>query len=225
MLNPLRISVLAAYFIAGSLAAESVVCRGETITVQDFGARAKSICEAAIEVTGQLANCNLTVDRPVTIKMAEDMADNCYGLYDCDEGLIQLRPLEDFADYLSSHPNSPFSHLDPVVLFTSVLRHELAHAALFGTPCPYDNCPVSREFVAYTMQIRFLSEADRAPFDKHINDAQRPITKDDVSALALMMAPEAFIKNAYVYLSQQDDPCALIDAIAKGDVVLDLPFR
>lgn len=51
------------------------------------------------------------------------------------------------------------------------------------------------------------------------------MTRDGINALALMMLPDAFIENAYGYLSAQDDPCALIGAIARGEVILDLPFR
>lgn len=211
--------------LATPLAAENVTCQGGAFTVRDAAERTDSICEAAATATEQLASCNLTIAETVTIEVTGAFSDRCLGLYHCDDRLIQLRPLEDYATYLSGNPDSPFSHLDPEVFFQSVLRHELAHAALSATPCPYEGCPVTRELVAYTMQIRFLSEADRAPFDRLVAQADRQMTRDDFSVIGLMLAREAFIENAYVFLSQQDDPCEFVSKIARGDIILDRPVR
>lgn len=211
--------------MATPLAAESVTCPGGAFTVRDAAERTGALCEAAATAAEQLASCSLTIAEPVTIEISGAFSDRCLGLYHCDDRLVQLRPLEDFAAFLSANPDSPFGHLDPEVFFRSVLRHELAHAALAATPCPYEGCPVTREFVAYTMQIRFLSDVDRAPFDRMVAQAGRPMTQDDLSVTGLMLAQEAFIGKAYVYLSQQEDPCGFVEGIARGDVVLDRPVR
>jgi hypothetical protein len=75
------------------------------------------------------------------------------------------------------------------------------------------------------MQIRFLSGADRAPFDQVVGEAGRAVTPDDLSIVGLMIARDAFINNAYLYLTQQNDPCEYIGWIAKGDIILDRPVR
>ena len=213
------------FLLATPLEAEVVTCSGDSITVQNAGERAETICEAATEALEQLASCNLTVTRPIAIEIADTLSDGCYGLYHCDDHLIQLHPLEDYANHLASGRDGPFGHLEPDVFFESVLRHELAHSALRTTPCPYKGCPVTREFVAYTMQIRFLSDADRAPFDQVVAEAGRAVTPDDLSIVGLMMVRDAFINNAYLYLTQQNDPCEYIGRIARGDIILDRPVR
>jgi hypothetical protein len=35
---------------------------------------------------------------PVTVEITRRIPDNCHGLYHCDDNLIQLRPLEDYAE-------------------------------------------------------------------------------------------------------------------------------
>lgn len=192
--------------------------------MQGAGNRSEAICSAATVATMQLASCNLTVPAPITVEISRTVPGDCYGLYHCDDQLIQLFPVEAYATHLSGAPQSPFGHLEPEVFFNSVLRHELVHAALDGTHCPFESCRATQEFVAYTMQIMFLSDIDRAPFDLRRAEAERPATRDSVNTIILMMSPETFIDNAYAYLMQQGDPCALIGAIARGEVVFDHPF-
>lgn len=195
------------------------------MVVQGGGEQAQAICETAALAKRQLASCNLPVTRTVTVEVTRTLPGNCYGLYYCDNDLIQLLPVDVYATYLLGHPESPFGHLAPEVFFDSILRHELAHAALRDMPCPYEGCPATQEFVAFNMQIRFLSDIDRAPFERFTNEIERPISREGVNALVLMMSPETFVRNAYAYLSQQNDPCGLMGEIVGGDVLLDLPFR
>ncbi|MBF9058476.1 hypothetical protein HKCCSP123_04710 [Rhodobacterales bacterium HKCCSP123] len=215
----------AALCIAAPVRAEDFLCPGGTVLVQGGGERAEDICEAAAEARAQLASCNLPVTQAVTVEVTLGLSGGCYGLYHCDDDLIQLLPLSAYSGFLSGHPDSPFGHLDPEAFFNSVLRHELAHAALDVMPCPYDGCPATQEFVAYAMQIRFLSEAERAPFDRFATETGGPVTSDSLNVLVLMMSPETFLRNAHAYLSQQEDPCGLISEIVEGDVLFDIPFR
>jgi hypothetical protein len=205
--------------------AEDYTCPGGRVTIQGALDRAPAICDAAARATQELASCNLEVPPGVTIEVTRSIPGECYGLYHCSEDLIQLLPLDAYETYLTGNPDSPFGHISPQVFFDSVLRHELAHAALHEMPCPYVACPATQEFVAYSMQIRFLPEADRAPFDARAATSERPTTSDNVNVMALMMAPEHFIEHAYRYLSEQDDPCGLIGSVARGDVNFDMPFR
>ncbi len=208
--------------------AQDVTCPGGGVTIQGAPERATAICEATAIATDQLASCNLYVPDQITIEVTQSLPGNCYGLYHCEEDLIQLLPVSAYETYLDANPASPFGHLSPQVFFDSILRHELAHAAMNRTPCPFDGCPASQEFVAYTMQIYFLPDADRTRFETRLGEAgapDRPITRDSLNAMILMMAPEIFIENAYRYFARLEEPCALIGEIARGDVLLDLPFQ
>ena len=211
-------------FLATQLAAEDFTCPGGAIVVQSAGDHSEAICRVASEATRQLASCNLTVPSPITVEVTHEVPSGCYGLYHCGDHLIQLRPVGDYAAHLSSAPQSLFAHVEPDVFFESILRHEMVHAVLEATHCPFDSCPATQEFVAYTMQIMFLPDIERAPFDQRLAEVSRPVTRDSVNAIILMWSPETFMTNAYAYLMQQNDPCALIGAIAQGEVVFDLPF-
>jgi hypothetical protein len=211
--------------LASSLRADAYVCPDGSITVQGASdEREPEICAAAELATRQLASCNLEVPDGVTIEVTQSVPGECYGVYHCHEELIQLLPLEAYESYLAANAETPFGHLPPRVFFDSVLRHELAHAALEDMPCPFGDCRASQEFVAYTMQIMFLPETDRAAFDARVHMAERPVPRERLNTMILMMAPDVFIEHAYTYLSQQDDPCILIGKIARGEVILDTPL-
>jgi hypothetical protein len=211
--------------LVAPLQAEGYPCPGGMFTIEGAIGRGPAICEMAARAAEQLASCNLEVPSGLTIEITRAMPGDCYGLYHCREDLIQLLPLEAYESYLEANPDSVFGHLSPQVFFDSVLRHELAHAALEEMPCPYAACPATQEFVAYVMQIRFLSMADRAPVDARIAALKRPMPRENVNAMILTMAPELFVENAYRYFSQQDDPCGLISSVARGDVTFDMPSR
>lgn len=204
--------------------AEGIACAGSDVTVVGAKSGLRDICDGASEAIAQLASCNLTLQGPVTVEIVESLP-GCLGLYHCDDDLIQLLSPDAYARHLSRSPGGPFGHLEPEVFFGGVLRHELAHAALASMPCPFEGCPATKEFVAYTMQIWFLPEAARAPFDRRASDRVRPAFREGVSVVVLMMAPEAFIANAYAYLTGQDDPCGLIADVASGEVTFDGPVR
>ena len=208
-----------------ALLAESISCPGNDVIVLGADESAEEICEAASEAKEHLASCNLSVPDPVTVEITNSMPGNCLGLYHCDDNLVQLLPIEAYATHLASSPDSLFGHLEPEVFFESVLRHELVHASLETMPCPYEACPATKEFAAYTMQVWFLPVADRAPFDLRASEVERPAFRDGVSAMALMMVPELFIANAYAYLTQQDDPCRLMSKVSDGEIIFDLPPR
>ena len=143
------------------LAAEGIRCPDIDVTVLGADERADDICKAVATTVEQLKSCNLTVQGPITVEIVHSLP-NCLGLYHCDDALIQLLSIEAYGSYLSRSPDSLFNHLAPGLFFESVLRHELARAALESMPCPFEGCPATTEFIAYTMQIWFLPDAARA---------------------------------------------------------------
>lgn len=217
--------ITAGLVMAAPVAADEFICPGGTVIVQGSVERAEAICVAAEDAKGQLASCNLPVTQTVTVEITRALPGNCFGLYSCEENLIQLQPLDAYADLLSEEPGIPFGHLEPEAFFNSILRHELAHAALDGMPCRFEACPATQEFVAYNMQIRFLSDSERAPFDIFVASTVEPVIRERINALVLAMSPEIFLRNAYAYLASEDDPCDLMAEIVRGEVLFDMPFQ
>jgi hypothetical protein len=219
--NTFRMAAIAA--LGGTtlpLAAEPYACPGGRLLVENAEEHAPLICALSERATAQLASCNLTVPGPVTIAMADDLGEHCVGIYHCGQGRIEIMAPEVYTELRAGNARSAFAALPDDVFFESVIRHELAHAALQDMPCPFPACPVGQEYIAYTMQVMFLPEADRAAFEAAAPD-EGAVSRDDLSHVMLLMAPDTFARRAWQHLNQQSDTCAFIGQIARAEVLLD----
>ncbi|NNF23973.1 MAG: hypothetical protein HKN63_04115 [Rhodobacteraceae bacterium] len=175
------------------------------------------ICRVAQTAVEELAACNVVVARPVTIRINDDLPPGCVGQYHCGEGLIEVLSPE----FLKERElyDSAFHQLDPKAYFDSIITHELTHAAYDNTFCPFGTCPVTAEFLAYSMQVRSLSEADRLRFLDGM-PRTRVETPADL-ALVLMMAPGKFAQLAWEFYSRPGKGCDYVGKVMAGDVLLD----
>jgi hypothetical protein len=225
MMRPLIFNTLSAALTmsiaaVGPLAADPVACSGGRVFTENAGDSAALICNIATRATDDLASCNLTVPAQVTIAVIPELMDHCRGMYHCGKGRIEILAPDAYAPLRAEEQSSAFASVSDGAFFESVIRHELAHAALDSMPCPFASCHVGEEYVAYTMQIRFLPEADLIAFEKEI-PRDGPVSRDMLSWVMLMMAPETFARRAWRHLEAQDDPCGFIGQIARGEVLLD----
>ncbi|MBO6626728.1 MAG: hypothetical protein JJ938_17785 [Roseicyclus sp.] len=208
------------YALAAPLIAETVDCANTQVRVENAGSDAALICGLVAEATDQLASCALTVPEPLTISIVPELEEYCLGIYHCGEGLIEILPRDAYSGRLRPEEAGAFHGVSTDAFYASILRHELAHAALDSMPCPFGTCLVGQEYVAYTMQVRFLPEADRAIFEAAaLQDG--PISRDALNPIILMMAPDVFARRAWQHLTERNDPCALIGQIARAEVLLD----
>jgi hypothetical protein len=206
--------------LAVPLGADPIACPDGRVFTENAGENADLICRLAARATEQLATCNLTVPAPVTIVVAPELDDQCVGLYHCGQGRVEILAPGAYAALRAEGKASAFAPVSDEAFFESVIRHELVHAALDDMPCPFDSCPTGQEYVAYTMQIRFLPEADRTAFEDATEHEGR-VSRDMLSRIMLMMAPDLFAQRAWLHLKQRDDPCGFIGQIARGEVLLD----
>jgi hypothetical protein len=200
--------------------AEPIACPDGRVFTENAGDDAALICALAARATEQLASCNLTVPAPLAITVIPELEDRCLGLYHCGEGRVEILAPGAYLPLRTESEASAFATVSEEAFFESVIRHELAHAALDSMPCPFESCLASQEYVAYTMQVRFLPEADRISFEAAIAHDGR-VTRDMLSAIMVMMAPEVFARRAWLHLSAREDPCDFIGQIARGEVLLD----
>lgn len=214
--------VACALWVTGALglAAQPVACPAGRILTENAGEDAALICTLAARATRQLASCNLGVPAPVTIAVVPELEDQCLGLYHCGMGRIEILSPGAYLPLRAEGRASAFATVSDEAFFEGVIRHELAHAALDGMPCPFGSCLVNQEYIAYTMQVRFLPEADRIAFEAAIDQDGR-VTRDMLSSIMLMMAPQTFARRAWLHLSAREDPCGFIGQIARGEVLLD----
>jgi hypothetical protein len=218
------LGLLALVLAADPAHAEPLACPGGAVLTINAGDDAPLICAMAETVRAQLASCTLTVPAPITIAIVPDLIDHCLGIYHCGQGQIDLLPPARYAAMLESGEAEAFAPISPSYFFESVLRHEMAHAALDEMPCPFDTCIVGQEYIAYTMQIRFLPDADRAAFEA-ADRVEGRVSRDILNPFILMMAPEVFAHRAWQHLTERPDPCAFIGQVARAEVLLDYEHR
>jgi hypothetical protein len=202
------------------LSAEPLACPGGRVLTENAGADAARICTAAARATDQLATCGLTVPAPVTIAVVPSLEAHCLGLYHCGEGRIEILAPDAYPDQRENGEAAAFAPVSHDPFFESVIRHELAHAALEEMPCPFVSCVVGQEYIAYTMQVRFLPEADRIAFEEAAA-VEGQVPRDILNPMILMMAPDVFAQRAWIHLTQRADPCGFIGQVARGEVLLD----
>ena len=221
-MQSIPIALVAAALIAatGAFAAEPDACPNGRVFTEGAGDDAEIICTYATLVTEQLQSFDLAVPAPVTIAVIPELGDNCLGIYHCGTGRIEVLEREAYAHLREAGEASAFATVSEDAFFESIIRHELAHAALDTMPCPFEACPVGQEYIAYTMQVWFLPETDRVAFEE-AKPHDETISRDMLSGIMLMMAPELFAHRAWFHLQAREDPHAFIGQIARGEVLLD----
>lgn len=208
--------------LAAPLTAEPVACPDPRFSTVDAGADAGAICAAAERATAQLATCNLEVPTPLVIHVVDTLEPNCLGLYHCGAQRMDIRPRAYYTALLESDYDGAFAAVSPDAFFESIIRHELAHAAIDEMPCPLERCMVGQEYIAYSMQVRFLPEPDLAAFEA-VEAPDGPVSREILNPLILLMAPNVFARRAWQHLTERPDPCGFIGQIARGEVLLDRP--
>jgi hypothetical protein len=205
---------------SGALAEEPETCPSGRVFTEGAGDNAEIICTYAARATEQLQSFGLAVPAPVTIAVIPELVDHCLGIYHCGTGRIEILAPEAYVTLREAGEASAFATVSNDAFFESIIRHELAHAALETMPCPFEACPVGQEYIAYTMQVWFLPENDRLAFEE-AKSHDGPISRDMLSGIMLMMAPELFAHRAWLHLQAREDPYAFIGQITRGEVLLD----
>jgi hypothetical protein len=220
----LWVLVFALEGLSATIAVAGTSCKGVDANIETENADlADRLCTLVEESVASLAECDLDVPLPVRIDVLPSLEHGCLGLYHCGASRIDVLDPDSFKHALSDH-KGPFATIPIEHYYDSILTHELAHAAYEDVICPYSTCPVSQEFIAYSMQVRSLSDEDRASFE-----AWAPVEPSEaqsyLNAPLLAMSPERFATAAWWHFSQQDAPCEYIGAIVTGDVLLDRNWR
>ncbi len=200
--------------------AEPVSCDGSDVTV--YGARpqdAQLVCAAVARAKQTFESCNVPpITRPLRIDIVETLKANCFGQYHCGEDWIEL--LSPSAMKAKHLPGSIYADLPDDAFFQSILVHELTHAAIKDVPCPFDNCLIANEYLAYVMQIRSLSPEAQLLFLKGA-DLDSKISRDELNQMIYFMAPDIFARKSWLHFTQREDPCGFIGQIVEGTVLLD----
>lgn len=217
----LRSAIVATLLLTFPGAGHGLDCHDGRFAVQaESEELARATCTSASRVTAGLAACNVPLDRPIRIELKADFPENCMGLYHCGKDRVEI--LEPDTMQRRRAPESALAFVPIDSFYVSVLAHELSHAAFDASPCPFESCLTASEYVAYTMQIMSLPERYRFRFEAGLDMTTR-VSRDSLNPVILFMAPDTFMRRAWVHLNQRPDACAYIGDVMQGRVRMDHP--
>ena len=189
-----RSSVGAVLFAALSCAvsAETLTCDGGQVTVSYQNAwNGELVCDAVAEAVTLFAQCNVPqITRPLKIEIVDDVVAGCAAVYHCGEDYIEI--LSPALMQENRDPDGAFIDLTADDYFSSVVVHELAHAANDGMPCPYEACVAADEYIAYSMQIMSMDPDAQTTFEARAG-LDRKISADELNPIILYMAPQSIL--------------------------------
>ncbi|WP_424939618.1 DUF6639 family protein [Aliiroseovarius sp. S253] len=179
----------------------------------------REVCKAARIASKLFASCALPdLLRVVQLELVETLPEGCNAQYHCGESRVEVLTPSAMSHHRSK--NGAFSFVDDEVFFRSVVVHELAHAVMDPVPCPFDDCIVADEYIAYAMQVMSLPPSLQEKFGES-PDAGQPISRDALSELMLFMSPDGFAQDVWAHLRQRPDACEYIGKVATRDILLD----
>ncbi|MBV2360780.1 hypothetical protein KUH32_13420 [Thalassococcus sp. CAU 1522] len=216
-----RLLALSFAGMAGAVMAQPQACDNGIVTaVADDPALRTAICTASDRGLSVLRDCGLRQPETLTIAAVAQVDTPCLGLFHCGEQFVEVLTPGAMSELRDSE--GLFAHLPVERLFDSVVAHELAHSTMDGAPCPFDNCIASQEYFAYAVQIASLTETERAPIEARLEPDQK-VSRDNINAMILFMAPHRFGAYTWVHLTQRDGMCAYLGRVQSGDLVFDRP--
>lgn len=211
---------LIATLVAWPVGAETVQCSGAPIEVTGASPGLISrTCATATRTEALLKRCGLpALDGPIEILIVDDAGPDCIAVYHCGEDRIEILAPQEIERQWD--PLGAFGFLPIEAYFHSVLVHELSHAIYDRVPCRFETCIATGEYLAYALQVLSLEPQERLDFEAR-SAIERPISEEELNAFLLYVAPNRFAQKAWAHLMQQDDACAFLGQLARGEVYFD----
>ncbi len=202
-------------------AQDPIACPGTGVfAISDDTELSEKICTTAEIAVRDMKQCGLRLDQPVIISVLPKIEESCFGVFHCADQRIDVLSPSAMGQMTETHLGI-WSGLPPETLFASVVTHELVHAAYANSPCPFDHCPATSEYLAYAMQIASLRPEDRAHILAASSVEAEIIHRDEINFLYALLAPDRFAVKAFRHLYQKPDACAFISSIAAGEYWFD----
>ncbi|WP_306418707.1 DUF6639 family protein [Aliiroseovarius pelagivivens] len=200
--------------------AEQHACSGVAVEVSSGDPAAnRDVCDAARLAAQLFASCELPdLQHVVQVALVKELPEGCNAQFHCGESRIEM-----LTPSAMSHQRSKdgaFSFVEDGIFFRSVVVHELAHAVMDPVPCPFDDCIVADEYIAYAMQVMSLPPSLQKKFGERPSAGQ-PVSRDKLSELMLFMSPDGFAQDVWAHLKQRPDACDYIGKVAGRDILLD----
>lgn len=214
--------------LSGESRSGELKCAGAVATVvATETALGNRICAAAERALEQLSACGIHQREPLKIEVAEEEISlegtSCLGIYHCGQSLIQIVAPEDVRAVLGNHDT--FAEIPATEFYDSIVAHEITHAIVHQTLQGILSSVAATEYIAYAMQIEFLSENTRTEFiSKH--PVTEPVTLDALNEVILALSPAIFSIKAWKHFNQPENSCVFVQGLLSGEYELSSPgFR
>ena len=213
-------SIIAFASLAVPLFGEEVTCKLSEVQVDAARSEdAEMVCEAVQAAETLFRECRLPgAPSGLRIEVVDEIRQGCVALYHCGENWIEV--LSPDAMQKQRLPGSAFALLGIEDYFRSVIIHELSHAVFDDVPCPFENCIAAAEYIAYALQVMSLAPEQIEMFEKRAG-LDRKISRDELNAMYLFLAPNKFAQKAWAHVSQRENPCAFLGQVIDGTVLFD----
>ena len=169
------------------------------------------ICSAAERAVEQLSDCGIHQTEPLMIEVVEGeiflKGTSCLGIYHCGQALIQLVAPDTVEAALGD--DHTFAEIPSSEFYDSIVVHEITHALVHQTRQGSLSSVVATEYLAYAMQIEFLSEETRTKFISN-HPVTEPVTPDALNEVILAFSPAIFSIKAWKHFSQPENGCAFV---------------
>lgn len=180
---------------------------------------ADRVCEAVQVAQSVFDGCGLPgIPSGLRINVVEELRQGCVALYHCGENWIET--LAPDAMQQRRLPGSAFAWLGIEDYYRSVIVHELAHAVFDELPCPFEACVAAAEYVGFVLQVMSLSPEQQKTFEEHAG-LDRKISRDELNAMYLFLAPHKFAQKAWTHAKQRGDVCAYLSQVIDGTFLFD----
>ncbi len=217
------VSLLVVVMSSVTSAGPPVTCPNPMFSVRaDTRTLVDATCSAADHAVSVLAQCDMSLPDPIEVSIADHLPEECLGLFHCGQARIEILSPEKML--IARKNEGAFAAVPPDILFQSVLLHELVHAAYDKVECPFGDCRVTAEYLAYALQILDLPRDIQLAMMGDVS-LEKKVSRDELNLMILLIAPDRFARKAAAHLSQRDDKCGYVHNIMSGNLILDREFH
>lgn len=203
-----------------------LVCESvEAVVSAPSPSLARSVCASVEETVDLLAQCDLALSDPIKITVLDGLPNNshgCFGYYECDSNRISIRSPASIAEV--SGQSTLYAGLEPVVVFDSLVAHEVSHAAFAQTACRDAGCLANHEYVAYVMQMWSLPPPIRSGIVERFGQLE-PVEPMRLNELVAVMAPGKFAALAWQHFNEDGNGCDFVQDLATGQTTLEIIWK
>ncbi|MCV2868017.1 hypothetical protein OEW28_05195 [Defluviimonas sp. WL0002] len=186
-------------------------------TARDAALAAKA-CTAGALAKRSLTACGLVQTRPIRIAVVEQAMHPgfgaCLAIYDVRAGCLEITEPDRIAPMLAG--KDARADLPAEEVFGALIAHELAHALVAQSAPGIRIGPAEQEFVANVFEMMsFLPRSRELLLSAHPVDP--PGSLSVVHANVYVLAPRAFVNNAWRVFEAEGNGCALVQRIIAGE--------